>query len=251
MVAGTDPQKSARAILCYQQQSWEQKELIVIDNGITDLSPLLEDITTDELRYIKKPNNNSRANLKNLGLDHADGDYVIHWDVLDWHHPDRICEQWDAIAAAEDNEYSLLGSTLLHLDHPEFVHHPMIDSPTDGYSGSLMHRNRIGLRYPAKKRNPDRAFFKLWSDAKGKKLNIEHAHLVVRSLDSGDPASRRRFTSGFQGNAGDVARSAWIALRGKNVLSHRRFRLCSQQRDSFQRFLKESQKLGLITSISG
>lgn len=248
MLAGSDPQKAARAILCYQQQTWEQKELIVIDNGEADLGPLLEDIAPDELRYIRKNDGKSRAYLKNMGLDHAGGDYVIHWEEQDWHHPDRIREQWSTISAG-GNEYSLLGNTLLHLDLPELVHHPIVDSLSYGYPESIMHRNRTGFRYPAVKKKPDLAFLKRWGDSARKKLGEDHAHLLIRNPDAGSPASKKQFLSRFSGVTGDVLQSVWITLRGKNMLMHRRFRLSEKQRESFKMYLRESQKLGVIASI--
>ncbi len=249
MVAGGNPAHTARAILCYQQQSWENRELVVVDYGSRDLTPLLEDIPADELLYLRndKFEGNPVGLLKNLGIDAARGDYIIHWHESDWHHPDRIRRQMRLIE--EGAAINWLSGTLLHLDHPEMVHHPYVDLPKSGYTASLMHVNDNMKRYPEKHRHPDRAFISTWEMSVARKVDPGASWLIVRGLGGGN-RDRKRFLSGLRNSSSDIARLAWLRLRGRDRLEHPRFHLTSKARESFQLYLKESRALGLITAIS-
>jgi len=249
MVAGQSPEKAIRAILCYQHQTWKEKELIIVDSGNHDLSPLLEDISPGELKYIRHSVNDKKnmCHLKNIGMDHAHGSHIIHWDDSDWHHPDRITRQM--MMMDDDIELCWLGSTLLHMDHPEFVHHPYVYSPKSGYAGSLLHRNTERKRYPDRNRHPDRAFLSQWDLEKARQLDQDNAWLIIQSL-SGTTRERRRFLAGLRGSTRNIARLAWLKMRGRDRLSHPLFHLSAEARDSFQRYLHESRNLGLITSVS-
>ncbi len=249
MIAGNNPGHAARAILCYQRQNWEQKELIVINSGSQDFSPLLEDIPSDELRYIHHPEDDRRkyGSLKNMGLENASGKYVIHWNESDWHHPDRI--RYQASVLGNGTGICWLRGSLLHIDHPELVHHPYIDLPKAGYTGSLMHRNEPGKRYPEKHRSPDRAFLSSWDFSEVRQMDTDLSWLIIRCLPGGN-RERRRFLAGLRVNSKDLAWLAWLKLRGRDRLSHPRFHLSPESRESFQRYLEQSRKLGLITSVS-
>jgi len=252
---GTNAGQLARAILCYQQQTWKDKELIVIDDKPWDLSPLLEDIPTGELRYIRTGTGSSddtdhgddAAGIKNMGLENATGEFVIHWDASDWHHPERIRHQ---VAVMDgDVKISWMAGTLLHIDHPELVHHPYVHTPKAGYGGSLIHVNDPAKRYPLDQRDPDRAFLSLWDTDEARKMDVSYAWLMVRSLQ-GDSRNRRRFYAGLRKGTGDFTRWMWLKLRGHDRLTHPRFRLSAEAQESFRRYLQESRKLGLITSIA-
>ena len=252
MIAGANPEHASRAVFCYQQQNWERKELIVIDYGATDIAPLFEDIPSDEVRYIRASLDTGKqtmATLKNMGLDHANGEFVINWDECDWSHPERIRIQADALTGEFD--ICWLGGTLLHLDHPEFVHHPYLDIPRNGYAGSLMHRNRQDKRYAESKKDVDRLFISNWDEDRCSQIGIDYSWLMVRSL-AGETGTKsyKRFLSGFRNNIKDMARYTWLKIRGRSMVSHKRFKLTPEGRESIQKYLHESRRLGLITSVS-
>jgi glycosyltransferase involved in cell wall biosynthesis len=247
--AVSSPGRLARAVLCYQQQSWKYKELVVIDGGDADLTPLLEDIPAGELQYIRVAADihDDIAALKNIGMDMAKGVCIAHWGPEDWHHPMRIHHQ---MSHMQDNiKITWLSGTLLHIDHPELFHHPYADRPKDGYAGSLLHVNDPGQRYLSHPDHDDRAFLKQWDQAGARRLDMEYAWLIVRGMP-GDRKNQRRFLAGLRGTAGDAARLLWLKFRGRDRLSHPRFRLSAQSHESFQKYLQESGKLGILTAIS-
>lgn len=252
LVAGAEPRRVARAVYCYQQQNWEHKELVVIDCGSQDLSPLLDDIATGEVRYLRPENGEkqSLAKLRNTGLDHAGGELVALWGENDWHHPDRIAVQAEMLTQGVD--ICWLSSTLMHLDHPEFVHHPYVGMPPGGYTGSLMHRNGPEMRYPSVKKDSDRAFVSLWDENKRKQCGPDRAYLLVRSFSGGsDMRDYKQFLKGIRsGSKKDLARHIWLKVRGKSRFLHRRFKLGATEKQSFHQYLVESAKLGALRSVS-
>ncbi len=251
LIAGMQYERTARAIYCYQQQDWNEKELILIDYGSQDLTPLLEDMPPDQWQYIRRPPEDKQTPgaMKNTGLDYAKGAYIIHWNENDWHHPERIRHQADTLM--EGYDICWLGGTLIHLDHPEFVHHPYVDKPSKGYIGSMMYRNHPEMRFDERKKDPDPLFLSGWETSRRKQIDIARHWLLIRSV-SGETRSKvyKRFLSGYRNTAGDLTGLAWLKIRGKDVVSHSRFKLTPEARESFQRYLRVSGELGLITSIS-
>ena len=248
MTTGNNPLLTTRAVLCYQAQNWKNKELVVVDNGGHDLTPILEDIPDKGYRYFRCPEKKGihPGELINYGLDRANGQFIIHWNENDWHHPHRISLQMSVFDTSIS--ISWLSGTLLHMDNPELVHHPYADLTRNGYFASMIHRNNPGIRFPERGKKAEYQFISKWDDKEVKIANPELYWLIVRTM-TGGIRERRRFLSGIRKNTGDIAWLAWLKLRGRNILSHPRFTLQDDARRSFQRYFQESQKLGLITSV--
>ena len=241
----------ARSILCYQEQSWPNKQLVVINYGDEDLAPLLDEIPSDELRYIHHQQDGvfSMATALNRGLDHADGSYVAYWSETDWYHPERIRCQLEAMNSGED--FSLLDGVIVHLDHPEYVHHPYIQDKSGGYAESLLVRYFPELRFPVKGKNPLRSVMKNVPEQQISKLDTSFAWLMVHGLE-GEAGSKpyKAFLAGLRNSPKSLVWTGWLKMRGRNLANHPRFKLSSEARSSFYLYLRESQKLGLIASLS-
>ena len=53
MVTADRPALCQRAIWCYLQQTYTNKELVVLDNGSQSMEPYLGAVSSEELRYKK------------------------------------------------------------------------------------------------------------------------------------------------------------------------------------------------------
>lgn len=76
------------AILCYQQQTWKERELIILDDGedkIEDLIP--PDPTIHYYPLDKKYNTGAKRNMVN---SLASADIIAHFDDDDWCAPERL-----------------------------------------------------------------------------------------------------------------------------------------------------------------
>ena len=79
------------AIECFYHQEWENKELVIVNEGDTFLA---KDSRVREVMVERGRNNGW---MRNIGDRLADGDYIIRWDDDDIHHPGRIRAQMNAV----------------------------------------------------------------------------------------------------------------------------------------------------------
>jgi glycosyltransferase involved in cell wall biosynthesis len=85
-----------RAIISIQKQSYENWQLIVIDDGSTDTTvETVKNMIRQDKRIILIQNNQTRgvAYTRNVGLYHAEGDYITFHDADDRSHPERLEHQ--------------------------------------------------------------------------------------------------------------------------------------------------------------
>ena len=90
MLTKDRPQMAARAVECFRQQTYENKHLIIYDNGLT--YPSLDQPKVIHVRAIGAVGSTVGA-LRNYAIDLALADIIVHWDDDDWSHSNRIAEQ--------------------------------------------------------------------------------------------------------------------------------------------------------------
>ena len=91
-----------RCIDSIQRQTFTDWELLLVDDGATDGSGYLCDqaaSSDNRIRVLHKPNGGV-SSARNMGLDHAQGEYVMFCDSDDWVEPEW-CEQ--LYLAAKEN----------------------------------------------------------------------------------------------------------------------------------------------------
>jgi len=79
------------AIDCFLKQTYEEKELIIVDDGedkVRDLIP-----KDPRIRYIQMPMHLTTGCKRNLCNAECRGDIIIHFDDDDWSDTDRIVNQ--------------------------------------------------------------------------------------------------------------------------------------------------------------
>jgi len=79
------------AIQCFLDQTWENKELIIVN----ELQMLVGD--WGETKEVLVPEGLSNAAKHNVGDSLACGDYIIRWDDDDIYHPDRMAVQMEGV----------------------------------------------------------------------------------------------------------------------------------------------------------
>lgn len=80
------------AVRCFFNQTWPNKELVIVNHGpisISSLLPIEQRVHVRELRLIRQESI-SLGELRNLSMDLAEGELLIQWDDDDWHHPIRM-----------------------------------------------------------------------------------------------------------------------------------------------------------------
>ncbi|AHM58646.1 hypothetical protein D770_01860 [Flammeovirgaceae bacterium 311] len=83
----------ADAIKSVLNQSWQNLEVIIVDDGSTDVSlDIAEKFISDKVSIYKQQNKGACA-ARNLAFEHASGDYIQYLDADDILHPEKISTQ--------------------------------------------------------------------------------------------------------------------------------------------------------------
>lgn len=82
------------ALDCFLRQTWQEKELVVIDDGAQNIAPLFAGLPrVHYFRFSKR----TLGEKRNIGVSLALGDVVIHWDDDDWSAPTRMQDQAESL----------------------------------------------------------------------------------------------------------------------------------------------------------
>ena len=94
-----------KAILSVLNQTHDQLELIVVDDGSRDgTESIVNGIKDPRLTFIKAPSNQGAGAARNIGLSHAQGDYILFQDSDDEWMAEKIETHLKAHARHEDKE---------------------------------------------------------------------------------------------------------------------------------------------------
>jgi len=147
------PSFVALALQRFAEQSYPNKELIVVDDGVATVEGLAA--ATAGVRYLRV-DRRSIGEKRNAGCAAARGEIVVHWDDDDWYGRQRLERQVDPILAGRADITGLRCRWLMTLPDGEFwqvfpeLHRRMFVG--DVHGGTLMFRKRLwegGARYPA------------------------------------------------------------------------------------------------------
>jgi glycosyltransferase involved in cell wall biosynthesis len=152
------PDQLRRAISCFQGQSYQSRELIVLSEDDDERTEaVLDQVTPSDgrIRRIRIPSRPklTLGQLRNLSIEGALGRFICQWDDDDWYHTDRIALQ---VQALESNASSacLLTNWLVfdEITRDAYFSHFRL------WEGSLMCRRdlyTVGFSYPALSRSED------------------------------------------------------------------------------------------------
>ncbi len=167
-ITGLEPERVKRflpmTIQCFENQTYpaDRRELLIVADGCFDLLPPSQ----GNIRVVAVGSKRNLGALRNLGLDHAHGDYLIQWDE-DWHHPERINTQIGAVRQ-QPGSALILGSQVTYCFHRDiaFVRRVLFTREDGlimnlGIHGSITHPNTTG-RYPEIATTEDTEFLKVF-----------------------------------------------------------------------------------------
>jgi glycosyltransferase involved in cell wall biosynthesis len=152
MVTGMHPVRyilARVAIQCFKNQTHSNKNLLIINHGEESLKS--DDDRILEIRIKKKPTD-TVGDLRNIGLEHASGDFIINWDDDDWYHPRRIEVQ----LAAQQGDSAVLLKRRLHYSFENGCARYSVRPK--GAEATVLHPRDTKFRYPSLVRRSDSVF---------------------------------------------------------------------------------------------
>ena len=152
MITGMHPRRyrlARIAIQCFRNQTYPNRELLIVNHGVELLK--CDDEQIRELLLSKGPNE-TVGDLRNIGLESAQGDLVIAWDDDYWHDSRRMELQLAALRgdAAVVLKRQIRFSLVNRCGFCETV--------PRGIPGTIMHPRSTAIRYRSMLRGSDSVF---------------------------------------------------------------------------------------------
>lgn len=246
MVTAGRARLAERSVRCFCQQTWSNRELIILDDGDEDYRAMLRQYEADAaLYYLRIPREEGRTlgALRNLSLDQARGEYCIQWDDDEWHHRERIEAQMRAALAG--GGASVLRHTLMHLDTVDFVEHPFRTGLRRGTPGTVLHR-RSNLRYPDLARGEDSAYLgTIRAKMPLAVMDASFSYLFIRCFHGRNSWGQEHFADRLHYTVRDTLNYLYAKQIQRNIFMHPAFRLSEPEWASARAFLADSRRLGL------
>lgn len=247
MVTRDRAKLAARAVRCLAAQTWKELELVIIDDGDEDYTPILGSLPFP-VTYKRIPPVAGRklGELRNLGLESARGEMIAQWDDDEWYHPRRIETQVNELLASRA-EACVLKWTLMHVDTPDLVDMPYRADAGSGTPGTIVHR-RTRVRYPNLSRSEDAKFLDtIARDGKVAVLGTDASHLFIRCFHGNNTWDAAHFQARLRRTPYGALHWVLCKLRG-DLRQHPQLRLTAVEQQTVRSFLAESRELGLVRS---
>jgi glycosyltransferase involved in cell wall biosynthesis len=194
MVTADRPGLASRAIKCHAHQTYENTELVILDDGSVDYSSVISAHgAPGRVRYVRIPRDPALTlgDLRNMSMELAQGDWMIQWDDDEWYAPTRIETQLNSALAGGTGACALKW-TLVRIEGNGSIMNFRAETGT-ATPGTILYR-RCESRYPSLRRNEDGVFMASVARELGMTvLGREHSHLFVRIHHGANTWSRAHF----------------------------------------------------------
>jgi glycosyltransferase involved in cell wall biosynthesis len=250
MVTADRPHLVLRALRCYEQQTYPNTELVVLDNGEEPIEHLLADVDGPvTYRYQEKEPGMTVGALRNIPLEEASGTFIVpQWDDDDWSHPERIERQVEVLQQGFDA--CTLQGTLIHVDHPDYFEHPFIGLLPNGVPPTIMHRRDADIRYPNLPRVHDTEYVDEWRERRYRILPWSESGLYLRYFHGDNLWEQDHFLRRIRNSPKDFLLYGWYRFVRGDLFQHPRFQLTDDMWDAFEQYLDDSFRFDLFRTYS-
>lgn len=94
------PTLLSKAIEQWLNQTYQNKELIIVDDGEESVEEVVKTFNHPDIRYIRWDYRISIGRKRNIACENAKGTLIAHWDDDDWNHSSRLTEQANVLKSA-------------------------------------------------------------------------------------------------------------------------------------------------------
>jgi glycosyltransferase involved in cell wall biosynthesis len=108
-----------KAIASVYDQTYQDFEIIVVDDGSTDGTPLDHIAPRDKLIFLSLPHTGLTAHVRNEGIAHARGEYVAFLDSDDLWAPNKLEEQLAVMGSRSGSGLSSTNALVFRADPTE------------------------------------------------------------------------------------------------------------------------------------
>lgn len=144
----------AATIRCFESQTYPEKELVVVHQGISDEAIGLFEKAGARVRHVPDV---ALGLLRNIAAEESQGTYVCNWDDDDWSAPDRIEVQLKALHQAWREAHACVFRNYILWDEPNGLFYKSFPRATGWESSLLVERSvLLRLRYPPVNLGEDR-----------------------------------------------------------------------------------------------
>jgi glycosyltransferase involved in cell wall biosynthesis len=182
MVTANRPELARRSIRCFERQTHRNSELVILDDGDIDYSPIVDSSPVkDRISYrrIRHSQDTTLGDLRNRSIDLARGEWLIQWDDDDWYHPSRIEAQLQNALSNRTGASALRWTLMRTVDADGRIMSFRADSGI-ATPGTILFK-RGSSRYPRLNRNEDGVFMRSIRREFGLTVMPQSAsHLFVR-----------------------------------------------------------------------
>lgn len=195
------------AIEFFQRQDYENRELLVLDDGTDSVSDLMPDDA--RVRYVPLHDRASLGAKRNHGCRLAAGDFILHWDDDDWMSPSRISIQIQALRSRPDID--ICGLSQLYFYEPArgsawlYTHPPGSRAWLSG--NTLCYRKSLWKNHAFPEINEGEDTLFVWSLNERQMLALKDPTFFVATVHGHNTSSKRTYTPGWNSIPQDIIAS--------------------------------------------
>ena len=139
-----------RAIKLFENQSWSNKELIIISvNKNEEIISAIEE-SKCKIVFHLVPDGLTLGELRNISISHANGDFLIMWDDDDLYHKDRILTMMNVLRESNADLAFLSKLQLYWISKKKLAL-----SHTRMWEGSVIMKRSASIIYPSLNKGED------------------------------------------------------------------------------------------------
>jgi glycosyltransferase involved in cell wall biosynthesis len=191
-----------RAVTCFQQQSYPDRELIIVNDAEDGTKEYVASLRDERIVYVRVEQRGLRlGEQRNLALAHARGAYVAQWDDDDWYHLDRIAAQVTVLEEAQADVCLLERLTLAWPERNLFLL-----SKRRPWENTMLARSRDLPTYEAVSQGEDSAFVKACRTRGQKVCHLDRPDLYVYVVHGRNTCSAGHFADNiFNVHSGELS----------------------------------------------